>query len=93
MFSDDHYLISDQMIMQVTSLAPVVGYVCCFFCQKWSRVLMWVDLECTLSPNKRHKRGVHIPKDVKKMGKPVYILSFRQQDQKRVAFQIYDSVS
>ena len=54
---------------------------------------MWVDLECTLSPNKRHKRGVHIPKDVKKMGKPVYILSFRQQDQKRVAFQIYDSVS
>ena len=31
MFSDDHYLISDQMIMQVTSLAPVVGYLGCFF--------------------------------------------------------------
>ena len=92
MFSDDHYLISDQMIMQVTSLAPVVGYLGCFFCQKWSCVLIWVGLECTLSPNKRHKRGVHIPKDVKKTEKPVYFIIL-PKDQKRVAFQIYESVS
>jgi hypothetical protein len=76
MFSDDHYLISDQMIMQVTSLAPVVGYLGCFFCQKWSCVLIWVGLECTLSPYKRHKRGVHIPKDVKKRKNPYIFYHF-----------------